>query len=219
MKRGLCVLFVLLVSFVFIVGCSQNDVKSAVGDENSKTSESAANNDNANDGANIDAKAGVNKDSKVDESKDNSKTNGVPWKTISLTDVSSNDKFTIESFKGKKVLLETFAVWCPLCTKQQREVKKLHDVVGDEVISISINTDPGEDKEIVLDHIKDNGFDWSYVIAPITFTRSLIDEFGQGIVNAPSVPVVLICEDGSFRKLGRGVKKVDELQKEIAKGC
>ena len=141
------------------------------------------------------------------------------WKEISVKDINSGATFKISDFKGKPILLESFAIWCPTCTKQQREIKKLHDELGDEVISISLDTDPNEDESSVKEHTGANGFDWRYVISPPTMTQSLIDEFGVGVVNAPSVPVILICEDQSTRYLNRGVKSPEDLKSAIAQGC
>lgn len=142
------------------------------------------------------------------------------WKNIELEDVRTGETFKIGDFKGKPVLVESFAVWCPTCTKQQKEIKKLHEELGDSVISISLDTDSNEDELKILNHIEANGFDWYYAVSSIEMTQSLIDEFGNSIVNAPSAPVVLICEDGSFRKLsGFGSRNVDELKEEIELGC
>jgi thiol-disulfide isomerase/thioredoxin len=141
------------------------------------------------------------------------------WLETELRDINSGEMFKISDFKGKPILVESFAVWCPTCTRQQKEIKELHEEVGDDVISISLDTDPNEDESKVRSHAQSNGFDWRYVISPVEVTRALIDEFGSSIVNAPSVPMILICEDLSFRKLGNGVKDVDELKSEIAQGC
>ena len=96
----------------------------------------------------------------------------------------------------------------------------MHEEISDSVVSISLDTDPNEDESKILNHIQENGFDWYYAISPIEMTQSLINEFGNSIINAPSAPVVLICEDGSFRKLsGSGSRNVDKLKEEIEKGC
>ena len=87
------------------------------------------------------------------------------------------------------------------------------------VVSISLDTDPNEDAEKVLEHIESNGFDWYYAISPINVTTALIDEFGLTVVNAPSAPVILICEDQSFRFLDSGVKEAEDLIEEIEVGC
>ena len=140
------------------------------------------------------------------------------WINIELKDVKTGESFTITDF-DKPVLLESFAVWCPTCTRQQRETKKFHEEVGDSVISISIDTDPNEDENQVRQHIESNGFDWFYAIAPIQFTQSLIDQFGVSIVNAPSVPMVLICDSQNVKKLGSGIKSPNELKEAINKFC
>ena len=138
------------------------------------------------------------------------------WWSAELKDIRTGENFRISDFEGKPILVESFAVWCPTCTKQQRETKKFEAEIGDAVISISLDTDPNEDESRIKKHIDENGFDWYYAISPIEVTKSLIDDFGVEIVNAPFVPVILICEDGSARKLNRGVKNVDNLKTAIA---
>jgi thiol-disulfide isomerase/thioredoxin len=147
---------------------------------------------------------------------DKEKTN---WMNIEIKDVLTENTFKISDFKGKPILVESFAVWCPTCTKQQRETKSLHQDIGDSVISIALDTDPNEDESKVLEHANKNGFDWIYAVSPVELTQRLIDDFGIGVVNAPSAPVILICEDLSTRLLDRGVKSADTLKSEIEKGC
>ena len=140
------------------------------------------------------------------------------WKTIELTDIRTNEKFTIGQF-NRPVLLEGFAVWCPTCTRQQQEIKVLHEQIGDDIISIALDVDPNEDIAKVQEHLEKNGFDWYYAISPPELTQGLIDEFGVTFVNPPSAPVALLCPDGSSRMLGRGVKDADLLRKDIERGC
>jgi len=136
------------------------------------------------------------------------------WRTTELIDIRTGETFTINQF-DKPILLESFAVWCPTCTKQQWEISDLHKEVGDAVISISLNTDPNEDKEKVLTHINSNNFNWYYAIAPKELTQSLIDEFGVTVVNAPSAPVILIDENKNAKLLHNGVKSSSELKGEL----
>jgi len=143
-----------------------------------------------------------------------------PWRNTVLEDINSGESYKISDFLGKVVLLESFAVWCPTCTKQQQEIDKFHYIVsGGELVSISLDTDPNEDKEKIEEHLERHGFNWRYSIAPVDLTRSLIDDFGQGVVNAPQAPVVLICENGSASQLPRGVKKAEELLDLINERC
>lgn len=141
------------------------------------------------------------------------------WMNVELTDVSSGERFRISDFKGKPILLESFAVWCPTCLSQQKEMKILKQQEGESVIHISLDTDSNEDVGIVKGHVERNGLDWYFAVAPTELTNALIDEFGLSIVNAPGAPVVVICEDLSTRFLGSGVKSASDLKSEIAKGC
>ena len=141
------------------------------------------------------------------------------WMDIELTDVATGQTFKISDYKGKPILIESFAVWCPTCLAQQKEVNKARQSEGEGVIHISLDTDPNEDEAKVREHIERNGFDWYYVVSPVEFTKALIDEFGLKIVSAPRAPVVLICEDQSTRFLRSGLKSADELLSEVERGC
>lgn len=145
------------------------------------------------------------------------------WINMELKDVTTQETFTINGLldSGKPILLESFAVWCPTCTRQQKITKEFEETdLGSGVISVSIDTDPNEDESRIIDHVERNGFTWFYAVSPVELTRSLIDQFGVGIVNAPSVPMILVCpENGKVRKLGSGIKSVNELTEEVSRGC
>jgi thiol-disulfide isomerase/thioredoxin len=140
------------------------------------------------------------------------------WRNIALQDVNTGEQFTISQFEDKPILLESFAVWCPTCTAQQRKIKELHDEIGDQAVSISLDTDSNEDEERVRAHTQKNGFDWYYAVSPIELTQALIDDFGSSIVNAPSVPMILLCPNKTPEKLPNGQKSVQEL-KDFINSC
>ncbi len=144
---------------------------------------------------------------------------GRPWMDIELRDVASGETFTIGDYAGRPVLLESFAVWCPTCTTQQRQIGKLKEREGDSIVHISLDTDPNENDATIEEHLARNGFDWYYAISPIELTQALIDDFGLAIVNAPGAPIVLVCADQSTRMLRRGVKTADDLLAEVEDGC
>jgi thiol-disulfide isomerase/thioredoxin len=141
------------------------------------------------------------------------------WMDIELSDIATGETFKISDFKGTPILLESFAVWCPTCLRQQREIGKLKAREGDAIIHISIDTDPHEDEARVREHLETYGFDWYFAVSPLELTQALVDEFGLRVVSAPSAPVMLICENQSTRFLRSGVKSSDELLSEINQGC
>lgn len=146
-------------------------------------------------------------------------TDEVNWRTAPLIDVATGEEFTIAQFAGTPVLLESFAVWCPTCLRQQREIKKVEESLGDAVVHISLDTDQNEEASTVQAHIDEHGFDWYFAVSPPAVTRALIDDFGFEFVNAPSAPTVLICENGEARFLKRGVKTAAALEEQVRTHC
>ena len=161
-------------------------------------------------------KTGFNETGTVEEIETAEPVEG--WRDVELKDVLTGDTFKITDFKDKPVLLESFAVWCPTCRKQQDKIKGLHEEIGDDFVSISLDTDPNEDENKVIEYLNRTGFDWIYAISPSDVTQRLIDEFGVGVINAPTAPVVLICpgDEQRARLLKRGVKSPDELKASLA---
>ena len=72
------------------------------------------------------------------------------WMEIELTDVTTGKNFKISDFKGKTILMESFAVWCPTCLAQQKQMQKLGQGEDENIIHISLDTDPNEDEERVF---------------------------------------------------------------------
>jgi thiol-disulfide isomerase/thioredoxin len=142
----------------------------------------------------------------------------VDWRDVELTDVRTGEVFKISDLE-KPILVESFAVWCPTCLQQQKQMKELIELEGEKITHVSLDTDPNEEAEEVLAHAERNDLDWYFAVAPTEMTESLIDEFGVEVVNAPIAPVILICEDGEARLLGRGLKSAEELNTEVMEGC
>ena len=135
------------------------------------------------------------------------------WLDEVLFDVRTGEQVRASDFAGEALLVESFAVWCPTCLTQQREVQQL------DVAHITINTDPNEDEELVREYIEQHGFSGHYAVASAAYTGLLIDEFGTGIINAPSAPVILVCPDQRAELLPRGVKRAEQLSGFIQDRC
>lgn len=137
------------------------------------------------------------------------------WKQIELEDVRNGETYTVAEL-DKPVIVETFAVWCPTCTRQQEAVKTFKE--NSDVESISLDVDPEETPEKIRSHIERQGFDWRYSVAPPEMSRALAQEYGNVMLNPPSAPMVLVCENGT-RLLPTGVKPASQIQEEVNKGC
>lgn len=135
------------------------------------------------------------------------------WYSVSLTDVNTGDAFTINDLKGKVVLVETMAVWCSNCLKQQTQVKALHESLGmrDDFVSLGIDIDPNEDADKLASFTSSNGFDWKYVIAPAEVAREISSLYGAQFLSPPSTPMLIIDRKGVAHPLPFGIKSAEEL--------
>ncbi|MBI4595115.1 MAG: redoxin family protein [Candidatus Tectomicrobia bacterium] len=139
------------------------------------------------------------------------------WLNIPLKDVRTDKQFKLSDFKGKVVLLETMAVWCTTCVRQQIEIKKVDSRFRDEVVSISLDIDPNENEAILQKHALNNGFDWYWAVSSTAMSQQLERAFGNAILNPPSTPMVIIDRNQSPHLLRFGVKSAEELVREIEK--
>jgi thiol-disulfide isomerase/thioredoxin len=134
------------------------------------------------------------------------------WYTATQTDVLSGDSFTLADLNDDRpVLLETFAVWCSNCLRQQKELRTFHDEVGDSVTTVALDVDPNEDAATVREHATEHGFDWRYAVASTDVTQSLVSSFGRSITVPPQVPMVLLCPGGDATRLENGHKSTEFL--------
>ena len=139
------------------------------------------------------------------------------WLTVDLKDVVTGKTFKVADFKGRVTFVEAMAVWCPLCTAQQREFQKLSAEVPDEIVFVSIDIDPNENAEILRRHTETNGFKWPFAVAPRALARKLAEEFGDRILHPPSTPVLIVDKNLQARLLRFGVKSAAELKQEIVR--
>jgi len=135
------------------------------------------------------------------------------WYSVSLTDVNTGEAFTINDLKGKVILVEMMAVWCPKCKTQQGQVKALHDMLGerDDFVSIGIDVDPNEDADKLSSFTTSNGFSWKYVIAPAEVSRDISSLYGGQFLSPPSTPMLIIDRHGIAHPLPFGVKSAEDL--------
>lgn len=139
------------------------------------------------------------------------------WFQAELTNVNSGETFKISDFKGKVVLVETMAVWCPLCMRQQNHVRALHELLGerDDFVSLALDIDPNEDAEFLKAHAGNNGFDWHYAVAPPEVAREIGQLYGAQFLNPPSTPMLIIDRQGEVHLLPFGQKESTALQEAL----
>lgn len=139
------------------------------------------------------------------------------WFNASLTDARTGQAFSINDFKGKVILVETMAIWCSNCLKQQGQVKALHEQLGvrDDFVSIGLDIDPNENTEALKAYVEDKGFDWLYAVPSADVSREIATLYGDQFLNPPSTPIVVIDRHGNAHPLPFGIKSADDLMQAV----
>lgn len=154
-----------------------------------------------------------------DEATTNDKMMELPdWFETELTNVNTGEPFKFADFENKVVLVETMAVWCSNCLRQQREVVALHELLGDQpnLVSVALDIDPNETHDILKAHTDKNGFDWVYAVAPPEVAREIGQLYGAQFLNPPATPMLIIDQHGQAHPLPFGHKTAASLQEALA---
>jgi hypothetical protein len=140
------------------------------------------------------------------------------WYSVELMDVNTGESFRVADFEGKVVLVETLAVWCTTCLRQQKEIRALHEALGerDDLISVGLNIDPNENADILKAHTDKNGFDWRYAVVSREVAREIGQLYGDQFLNPPSAPMLIIDRQGQGHPLPFGVKSAEALQEALS---
>jgi hypothetical protein len=139
------------------------------------------------------------------------------WFSAELTDVTSGETFRLADFQGQVVLVETMAIWCSNCLRQQKEVKALHEVVGSDAgfVTVVLDIDPNEDSQDLKAYAARNGFDWTYAVAPREVAREIGQRYGDQFLNPPSTPMLIVDRHGEVHPLPFGIKRAEDLQQAL----
>lgn len=63
---------------------------------------------------------------------------------FTLKDLSGNE-VSLSDYKGKKIMLNFWATWCPPCKAEMPDMQKLYEKHKDELIILAVNLDPQND--------------------------------------------------------------------------
>jgi thiol-disulfide isomerase/thioredoxin len=140
------------------------------------------------------------------------------WFSVPLTNVETGQPFKVADYKGKVVLVEAMAQWCPTCKKQQQQVLELQTKLGEnpDFISIALDIDPNEDGVQLKKYLESNGFTWTYAVSPAEVSNELASLYGTQFLNPPSTPMVVIDRLGKATVFPLGtIKSSNDLQKVI----
>jgi thiol-disulfide isomerase/thioredoxin len=139
------------------------------------------------------------------------------WFGMQMTDVITGQDFTINDFAGKVVLVETMATWCPTCSRQGDEVKKLLESLdsASDLVTVSLDVDLHEDASTLKEFATSGGYTWRFAVAPLLVQRALGNLYNANYLNPPLAPMLFIDRQGSVHDLPYGLKSAEALRKTL----
>jgi len=140
------------------------------------------------------------------------------WFSAELIDVSTDQMLTVADLKGQVVLVETMAIWCSNCLRQQQEVKALHEALGEreDLVTLVLDVDANEKAGNLKEYAARHGFTWTYAIAPREVAREIGQLYGDQFLNPPSTPMLIVDRQGEVHLLPFGRKSAQDLAEALA---
>lgn len=113
----------------------------------------------------------------------------------------------LSDLKGKKVMLNFWATWCPPCKAEMPDMEKFHQEVGDKVVILAVNIDPQLDVQAFVDEYK------------ITFPIPLDTEDAvNGMYDVISIPTTYFIDSkGIIQHKFVGSMKLDDMKENVDK--
>jgi thiol-disulfide isomerase/thioredoxin len=137
------------------------------------------------------------------------------WQTTMLFDISTNEGFSLAQFDGQVVIVEMMAGECNPCDRQHREIIDVLESFEDQVVAVSISVQPGEDPRVVSEHLEQLGVTWRVAVMGPDLVPLMVSEFGEGVFDIDSTPVILIGPDGDSILTDSGLKRAFEIEGQI----
>ena len=122
------------------------------------------------------------------------------------TTAFDGQEVSLSDYRGEKVLLDFWAMWCPFCTNEIPEIQSLHEQYPNLIV-IGVHRSSTESYEEAQSFIQDLGADYQMLRDD---DDSIYDTFSGG---RPLMPLaVLINENGIVQKRLLGPKTADQIK-------
>jgi len=136
---------------------------------------------------------------------------GKPAKDFSTT-LISGEKISLSDLKGKVILIDFWATWCPPCIKGIPHIKELYKEYKDrnfEIIGISLD----KKKELVVKYIVKEQIKWKMIFSGKAWADDIAKNYNVNLI--PSYWI--IDRDGILRDFGIHLRDEHKLKQAIEK--
>jgi cytochrome oxidase Cu insertion factor (SCO1/SenC/PrrC family) len=136
------------------------------------------------------------------------------WLSVPVVDAKTGKSFTVADLKGKVVLIEGMATWCPSCWAQGREIKKLYNLLGKDtdLTIISLALDSKEDAQTLNDYAKIDGFEWVFATSSLPMFHDIGNRYGALYLDPTLGPFLVVDRKGYVTHFESGLKTAAELK-------
>ncbi|MEX2054358.1 MAG: TlpA disulfide reductase family protein [Candidatus Colwellbacteria bacterium] len=129
--------------------------------------------------------------------------------TLSLTDYEGNS-ISLSEFRGSPIVVNSWAVWCPFCTKELPDFARLQGEFGDRIVVVAIN------RQESLDKVK--GYtDGLGITQDMLFLLDPSDSFYKTVGGFSMPETLFIDSAGKIVIHKRGPMELDEMREHVNK--
>jgi peroxiredoxin len=119
-------------------------------------------------------------------------------------------KVKLSDYRGKKVLLNFWATWCPPCKKEMPDMEKLHEKAGDELVILAVNNDPENN---VKGFAKEMGVTFPILLDNTDAKKSITDKY-----RVQSIPTTFFVDkDGIIQNKFLGAMTLEFMELNVNK--
>lgn len=122
----------------------------------------------------------------------------------------SGEKVSYSSLKGKTVLINFWATWCPPCKIEMPDLNKLYEKYKDDKNLVILTINVGEDKNAVSEFIKQNNYKF-----PVLLDTNSNVALDYKAMYLPTT--VLIDKDGKVADYRSGAMSLEQMEEFLNK--
>lgn len=138
-----------------------------------------------------------------------------PKEKISLKDFKfidiNNNLRSLDEFRGKIIIVEFMATWCPSCAQQTDNIKKVISTYSpDKIIVIQLSVDPTDTTRKLISYLTSHEINYkNWIIGRDGFDMAM----KYGFKNIPSL--LIVTPDGEISYMGEGILGAEQLKNQI----